>query len=209
MTEPPNAPANDMASCAFGTDITRATLPAGSSTSIDSDWGSTSSVESSREGIRPATRPYVFPFAPSESATIVNVCKPASNRMTRRPIGSFTYTRPSESARMLLTRPSFSVAVAVTVPSCRMGGRSRPLLCAPAPLDASAAASVTDSHLTGSLIAGYHGKGTGNLGLGTRDIGTRDIGTSELGRDAITREEIPRGRGFLPSPESRSPVSSH
>jgi hypothetical protein len=127
-------------------------LPAGSSTSIDNDCGSTNSVESAREGISPATRPYVFPFAPSESATIVNVCNPTSNRMTRRPIGSLTYTRPSESARMLLTMPSFSVAVAVTAPSCRMGGSSRPLLCAPAALAASTVPSA-NSDLTGVLIA--------------------------------------------------------
>src|SRR6476469_2555581 len=175
MTEPPNAPANDMASWAFGTDITRATLPAGSRTSIDNDCGSTSSVESAREGMSPATRPYVFPFAPSESATIVNVCKPASNRMTRRPIGSFTYTRPSESARMLLPMPSFSVAVAVTAPSCRMGGSVMPLLCAPAALDATAVPSANDSDLTGILIAVHHQGETGIAwGLGTRGLGTGD-----------------------------------
>src|SRR3954447_15443649 len=97
--------------------------------------------------------------------------------MTRRPIGSFTYTRPSDSTRMLLTMPSFSIAVAVTAPSCRIGGRPTPLLCAPAAVDATAVPSANDNDFIGVLIAGITRKRTGTSGH--RDIGTsghRDSG---------------------------------
>src|SRR5688572_5172946 len=120
---PNGPPMRTPASLARGVDITRAILPLGSITSIDSDAGSTNSVESPRYAIRPPARaPYAFPVALVVSATTVKLLSAESNNSTRRPMMSLTSSRPSERGLIVETAPSFSLVTVAAGAICRTGG---------------------------------------------------------------------------------------
>ncbi len=110
-------------SCTRHTERTRAILPAGSSTSIAYEAGSTKSVESARYGISaPGRGPYALATAASESSTTPTVRSVVSISTSRRRVPSFTSTRPSGSSRTWDTEPSGSVETAEAVVIACTGG---------------------------------------------------------------------------------------
>ena len=114
---------SEPASFGRGTDITRVTSPFPSMTSMDSDDGSTKSVESPLYVIRPAARElYALAVALVVSATTENAASDGSNNTIFRPRLSLTSTLPLGSARTCDTAPRYSADVAVILPSGLMGG---------------------------------------------------------------------------------------